>query len=81
MKIRVTIDPRLLPYMPDSPGSVHHGEREVMEGTTIDDLMGQFSFSEGAEILTIVNDACCMEKGRPIEAGDHIVVLPLIVGG
>jgi hypothetical protein len=81
MKIHVTIDPYLLQYIPRSVRPAGSGEREVNEGTTVGQIVTMLSFSDGAEILTIVNEVCCLEKDRLMKDGDSLLLLPLIAGG
>ncbi len=81
MRIRVTIDPRVLQYTRDSVRSDLDRECEVKEGTTAGELVARFSFSEGAEVIAVVNGVCYLDKDRPIREGDSVVLLPLITGG
>ena len=81
MKITVAVAPFLLQYIPKYVTPNSGGEWHVDEGTTVAEILAMLHFSEGADVLTIVNDVYCLDQSRQLKEGDSVLLAPLIAGG
>jgi sulfur carrier protein ThiS len=81
MKITVAVAPSLLPYIPKYVMPNSGGEWSVDEGATVTEIVAMLHFSEGAEVLVIVNDVCCLDQSRQLKEGDSVLLAPLVAGG
>ena len=81
MKIRVQIHSHLRQYLPATDARFRDEQWEVAAGTTIAEIVQTLNLPHNLKILTVVNDAVCHDRGRVLEEGDSLMLLPIMAGG
>ncbi len=81
MKIRVQIYSYLRQYLPATGAHLPDEQWEVAAGTTIAEIVQTLNLPHNLKILTVVNDAVCHDRGRVLEEGDSLMLLPQVAGG
>jgi sulfur carrier protein ThiS len=81
MTVHVKVSPHLLEYMPGPRKPSGDSELEVVEGTTVAELLNMLNLPDELEIVTVVNDVYCSDRNRVVKDGVSLQVLPLIAGG
>ncbi len=81
MKIRVQIHSHLRQYLPAAGVPFRDEQWEVAAGTTVTQIVQTLNLPQNLKILTAVNDAFCHDRGRILQEGDSLMLLPLMAGG
>ena len=81
MKIRLQIYSHLRQYLPATDARFRDEQWEVAAGTTIAEIVQTLNLPRNLKILTVVNDAVCHDRGRVLEKGDSLMLLPIVAGG
>ena len=81
MKIRLQIYSHLRQYLPATDARFRDEQWEVAAGTTIAEIVQILNLPQNLKILTVLNDASCHDRGRVLQEGDSLALLPPMVGG
>jgi molybdopterin converting factor small subunit len=81
MKIRLQIYSHLRQYLPPADARFRDEQWEVAAGTTIAEIVQILNLPQNLKILTVVNDAFCHDRGRVLQEGDSLTLLPPMAGG
>jgi sulfur carrier protein ThiS len=81
MKIRVQIYSHLRQYLPVTGARFRDEQWEVAAGSTIAEILQNLNLPQNLKIITAVNDAVCHDRGRVLQEGDSLTLLPPVAGG
>lgn len=79
MRVRVKLFATLVRYLADATAGIPF-ELEVLEGTTVADVVNQLKLPREEVKLTFINGRAC-PMDRPLEADDELGIFPPIGGG
>ena len=79
MRVDVALFASLSAYQPDGLGGRHARSMDLPDGTTIADLIGQFSLPDQPRVVFVNNRHA--EESSVLRDGDRLAIFPPVAGG